>query len=136
MTWQHFENDWPGTNNGHNDPVTVITSVDGIVAERYSWWHRPNSNIPLTITPGVPSTDNFTLTPLQARSSLWTVQSPNMANNYTTVIEFDDNGPPGAEWYEAKLDYTSNTPVPIPPAFLLLGPGLVGIAAIRRRLNK
>ena len=35
-----------------------------------------------------------------------------------------------------RLDGPASAPVPLPSAFLLLGPGLVGLAAIRRRFKK
>jgi hypothetical protein len=45
----------------------------------------------------------------------------------------EDHG--GATYFDMKLT-ADVTPVPLPPAMLLFAPGLAGLAAIRRKLNK
>jgi hypothetical protein len=42
----------------------------------------------------------------------------------------------GFQSYFVMDNFTFNSAVPIPPSLLLLGPGLLGLAAIRRRLKK
>ena len=46
------------------------------------------------------------------------------------------SGYDGGRTYSINVSGTTVAPVPVPPAFLLLGPGLAGLAAIRRRFGK
>ena len=47
------------------------------------------------------------LTVVQARSKVRIAQQPNSGNGYMLVVEFNDDAPPGADWYEVKLQYYS-----------------------------
>lgn len=136
LTWNHYDYDRPGTNGGANAPVYISTTLDGNpVLTNVEWWDPRNQNTAVYtgLSPAVPATEDVTPAAVQARSSLWMVQAPNAGNSYTTIIEFNDNGPGGAAWYEARLTYTA---VPLPGAILLFAPGLAGLAAIRRRFKK
>lgn len=42
---------------------------------------------------------------VQARERIFVVQQPNADNNFTLIIEFDDNYSDGADWYEVNLNY-------------------------------
>jgi hypothetical protein len=59
------------------------------------------------------------------------VQTVNPATGALTFVA-NESGAPGNFWGLTPLP----TPVPVPGAVLLLGPGLVGLAAIRRRFKK
>jgi len=53
----------------------------------------------------------------QARGLVTIVQQPEAGNDYTLIVEFDDGGPGGADWYEVTLQYvTSGPPGSIPVA--------------------
>ncbi len=54
------------------------------------------------------------------------------ATTASTLIKFAGTEPPG----RFNLDDVHVNPVPIPGALLLLGPGLVGLTAVRKRLKK
>jgi hypothetical protein len=53
-------------------------------------------------------------------------------NNLSTLETGFDNIDPNVKGYDFKIDLMS-TPVPIPGAMWLLGTGLVGLAALRRK---
>jgi hypothetical protein len=62
-----------------------------------------SSNAVLQVSvPAVPST--LTVTPVQARRSITTVQAPTAANNYTLELEFNDTGSGGSATYIASID--------------------------------
>jgi hypothetical protein len=53
----------------------------------------------------------------QARGLVTIIQQPEAGNDYTLIVEFDDGGPGGADWYEVTLQYlTSGPPGSIPVA--------------------
>ena len=47
---------------------------------------------------------------VQGRGSFSVIQQPTTNNNYTFIIEFDDNNFDGAEWYELNLNYIVGAP--------------------------
>lgn len=63
--------------------------------------------------------------------------SPKMTIEFFDDI-LDSTKYPGADWYTAKVTFDYNPPsgvVPIPAAAWLLGSGLIGLVAVRRRLG-
>jgi hypothetical protein len=123
--------------DGNNFPTIINTSLNGVpVLTNVDWyptWSGTISDVFTGVSPAVPPTQDVTLTVVQARYLLWMVQAPNAGNGYTTIIEFNDDPLPGPAWYEARLDYTT---VPLPAAVWFFGPGLAGLAAMRRRFRK
>ncbi|MGC9334580.1 MAG: Ig-like domain-containing protein [Anaerolineae bacterium] len=58
-----------------------------------------------------------TLSIEQARGPVTIIQQPEAGNDYTLIVEFEDGGPGGADWYEVTLQYvTSGPPGSIPVA--------------------
>ena len=47
----------------------------------------------------------ISLRKIQARNNVSIVQLPTAANNFTLIIEFDDNPPPGDDIYVVGIDF-------------------------------
>ncbi|RJX28645.1 MAG: PEP-CTERM sorting domain-containing protein [Desulfurivibrio sp.] len=60
-------------------------------------------------------------------------QLPELDNDYTLILKFDDAAPPGAAWYTVELNTSA---VPLPGAVWLLGSGLLGLVGLRRKNRK
>jgi hypothetical protein len=46
-----------------------------------------------------------TMTKIHCRDAASIVQQPTAENNFTTIIELNDDQSPGSDWYEVKLDF-------------------------------
>jgi len=55
------------------------------------------------LIPPLPGNQSFVLNVIQARFSAHISQQPNVDNNYTLIIDFDDWPPDGPAWYEVEL---------------------------------
>lgn len=114
--WSHFHFVLPGKADGRDEP-TIINGIDWFPI----WTGDCNtcvlnvdpdcstcsSNTFNSVIPGLPSEDMTTdLKIIESRNQVNVVQSPNSSNGYTLIIEFDDNLPPGAEWYIVDIYYT------------------------------
>lgn len=135
---------WDGRTLETQVPTTIEVTNNGTPLNTYDWkqwtvmpaYGTPaNSSIlsigELSLLAGA-TINSITESIIQARNSM------TFGGSGTTVtIEcYDWYG--GASWYEAKVtfDYTPAAPVPVPAAVFLFAPGLVGLAALRRRLAK
>ena len=47
----------------------------------------------------------YHLTPIEARGSVEIIQQPYAANDYTLILEFDDNPEGGSAWYEVQVGF-------------------------------
>jgi hypothetical protein len=70
---------------------------------------------------------SLVLDPIQVRSGVSIVQQPSAVNDFTAIVEFNDNPPGGATTYDLKIGYQI---VPEPSCALLL---LSGAALLIRR---
>ncbi|MDI6792700.1 MAG: clostripain-related cysteine peptidase, partial [bacterium] len=104
--WHHYDNAAPGRLGGANEP-TILNS-----AEWYPGWPEEGENRNCDcdssrysdLYPPLPSDGSqITLDPIAVRGAVSIVQQPSEVNGYTAIIEFDDNPPGGADWYEIAL---------------------------------
>jgi hypothetical protein len=104
--WHHFEYSAPGQENG-NYP-TIFNGQNWFptwpgASPNYSC--GCDSSIFYGIEPPFASVQTVVLNIIQARESVSIIQQPNAGNNYTLIIEFNDNSSGGADWYIIDLIY-------------------------------
>jgi hypothetical protein len=109
--WHHFDYAAPGRELGVNEP-TRISGVDWFPV----WPDLPTaenlfcdcfSDVFSGVGPSVPATDaTVELRIVQSRHVTTLVQQPSAQNDYTLIIEFDDNPPGGPDWYIVEVDVT------------------------------
>lgn len=117
-TWQHFDFASPGRLDCDIGAPVQPTLIDGVVwfptwpdvptcenrdcggCTSDTWVGIPNPLPTSLYTP--------TLSVQQARGQAALVELPSAANGYRTVIEFNDNGLSGDDWYEVTL-HTAGT---------------------------
>ena len=140
LQWEHFDYTAVGLHNSAY-PSTILTTTDNgaTVLNNYAWtpsW--PNGSgygdysSKFTWNPGLPLQNmNVSLDVEQARYMLTLVQSPLAANGYTTIIQFNDDPPPSDALYQAKLTFTTATP--IPAAVWMVGSALLGVFGFARK---
>ena len=139
LQWEHFDNAAVGRHMGQNIPTTITTTVDGqVVLDHLEWtpqWsvpppddmrRREHSSIFTGLLPEFPELEQTVqLAPLQVRRDASIVQQPSEANDYTLVVEFNDNSAGSSEMYTLRLDYRDSEYEPVP----LRSVGAVDIAA-------
>ncbi|MGA2265825.1 MAG: PEP-CTERM sorting domain-containing protein [Phycisphaerae bacterium] len=154
MQWHHLDfaavgrwgKDIDDSNAWANEPTILSTTLNGAtVMNGYAWlpdwpghpWpdeirdEDSFSAVFSSLTPALPATDmTVDLTAIQARSELSIFQYPTAANGYTLILDFNDDDPSGADWYEAKVDI-NYVPEPATLSLLVLG-GLATLGNRRR----
>jgi hypothetical protein len=112
--WLNLDFAAPGLWSGYGGPLPVPTTLNGV-----DWtpvWPSPDenrdcncvSNIFTGVTPALPAAAVVvTLTAVQARMSAGIIEQPSAANNYTLIVEFDDNAAGGADFYIVDLTFDS-----------------------------
>ena len=59
------------------------------------------------VSPALPMSDvPVTLTNIQARDNATLIQAPNSGNDYTAIVEFNDDPSPAADWYIVELSFS------------------------------
>jgi hypothetical protein len=110
--WQHFEASAPGIpqNPPENYP-TIINSTNWIP----SWAGDPSncggcySSTFSEVCPGLGAvTQTVALNIIQARESVSISQQPSFGNDYTLIVEFNDNVNGGAAWYIIDLNFPTS----------------------------
>jgi hypothetical protein len=148
LQWHHFDYAAVGRIGGLDEPTVISTTFDGsAVLDHVAWipdWPLPPPNeirfaavssVFTGLSPAIPSENSFvTLTVVSARSILHLVQLPTSNDGFTTVLEFNDDGPGGPGQYDALLTFRT-APVPEPSAASLLAAGSVVLLILgcRRR---
>jgi hypothetical protein len=152
MQWHHLDyaavgrwgKDVEDSNEWANEPTILSATLNGAtVMDQVQWipdwpghpWpdeirdEDSFSAVFSGLTPALPAADmTIDLTPILARSELGIYQYPTAANGYTLILDFNDNDPACADWYEAQVDITY---VPEPATLSLLTLG--GLTALWRR---
>lgn len=144
LQWHHLDFAAVGRFGGRDDPTVISSSLDGVPQmDRFGWiptWPLPPpddirfeafSSVFQGLMPALPAEDVMvTLTPLRARSVLRILELPSALNDYTLVLDFDDNGPLGPDLYIARVTIETAevvTAIPEPGAAAL---ALVGAVAM------
>lgn len=133
--WHHTDFAAPGRWDG-NDLSTVINGYDWIPTwpfeGRNDSCNCDSSSISglFSALPSSPIT--VTLNSLGSPGPVTILEQPNPLNNYSLVVQFDDNNRGGASWYNVELSYTA---VPLPAGAWLFGTALsvLGFIAKRKR---
>lgn len=127
VRWLHLDYAAPGRLGGADTPTvinTVTNTVQGTPTEWMPQWPAAGENrncncesAPFTaLAPAMPAAPMYLyLKQVRAREDVEFVAGPSAANNYTTVIEFDDTDEGGADWYLIDLLVVPQPATP-PPA--------------------
>ncbi|TET37857.1 MAG: hypothetical protein E3J65_06045 [Dehalococcoidia bacterium] len=114
VQWHHL--DWAAP--GRLDFVDLSTVINGIewypqwpdVPDAENRWCDCYSSIYEDLDPALPKLDvEVELSIIRARHSLSIAQYPSVDNDYTLIVDFNDNPPGGAAWYECQLMVTWQT---------------------------
>jgi formylglycine-generating enzyme required for sulfatase activity len=115
MQWHHKDYAMVGRYEGYNEPTIISTTRDGsTVMNRVGWMPRWPEGASvrqeavsctfLGLEPALPrAAMKVELTPLKCRGSVQIRQHPSAGNDYTLIVEFDDNKPLGFDWYKVRL---------------------------------
>ena len=128
LQWEHFDNAAVGRHDGRNVPTTITSTVDGqVVLDHVDWipdWSAPPpdnirrhelSSVFTGLLPEFPELEQTVqLTSVQVRREASIVQQPSEANDYTLVVEFNDNSAGGSDMYTLRLDYRDSEWEPEP----------------------
>ena len=137
MQWKHLSYQAVGKWNGHNEPTKISSWLEGtpdmVNVEWYPDWPQGTyngkfSSVFTGLSPVLPSEDmTVTIINQTTRVYISIFQQPTLANDYTLILDFNDNTAGGPYWNSVTFDVlTAN--VPAPGAILLgsLGCGIVG----------
>jgi PKD repeat protein len=111
--WHHFDHAAPGR-WGRNDPTTINAAQWFPAWPGFSGEVRCGgcfSDVFGGVSPALPAAPVvITVTPVRARVPVVVLQQPSADNNYTAVVEFNDNGPFGGDTYTVDLAFTYAPP--------------------------
>jgi len=144
LYWHHLEFDAPG--RWEFGEASQPTYLNQVVWEP-TWPDIPDStndfcNCNSSIYQGIPNlarTDQrIWLDVVQGRGRVFVNQQPNAGNDYTLILELDDNSFNGADWYEVNMNYVIGRSKPGPistitPAFVE-SPKTTPLASISGRI--
>jgi len=131
--------------DGDGNEPTVLTFGAGTPIEWYpSWPEAPPAEIRYEAwssgyTPAPTLDPNWewyaSLEEIDVRNGgfVTITQQPTLANNNTTIVEFNDNAPAGPAWYSVILNVDEVRPVPEPSSLLLVMGSLLAFGAFKFR---
>jgi hypothetical protein len=121
LQWHHLQFAAVGRHEGRNEPTTISTTLNGNpVLTGFEWtpdWsvEPPDqvrfedfSSIFEGLSPAIPVGQDLdvTLEVIDGRSIVDVVQLPTADNDFTTILEINDNGPGGSAFYQAQLTFS------------------------------
>ena len=107
--WHHSDYAAPGRNGG-NYYATIVNNVNWFpvwpdVPDANNNFCNCDSDVYSGVNPAVSAVaQTVSLNPIQARGSAGIIQQPSLGNDYTVIVEFDDDFPASADWYIVELD--------------------------------
>lgn len=148
LQWHHFDYAAVGRHEGQNQPTYITTALMGTVAWTPEWAYPPPyeypppneirfeaySSIFTGLNPPLPAVAGVVLsfTRISGRADLSIIQLPESANDYTLIVEFNDNYHGGSAWTQGRLEIADVAPVPVPATLLLVSSGLLFLWSRRK----
>jgi hypothetical protein len=146
LQWDHLDYAAVGRLGGANEPTIISTTLNGSpISTNYNWypdWPEPPpaeirypaySSIFTGLAPSFPSQNySASLNVVSARYSLSIYSFPSAANGYALTLDFNDDPPGGAAWYEAKvtIDTSGASPVPESSTWAMIALGFVALGIV------
>jgi len=109
--WRHLDFEAPGRwEFGEGNQPTYLNGVKWEpiwpdIPDLTNEFCNCNSSIYRGIPTLARTNQRIWLDVVQGRGRVAVIQQPNAENNYTVILEMDDNSFGGAEWYEVNLNY-------------------------------
>ena len=115
LYWHHLDYAAVGRLEGANQPTKILMRSYAGLSRRAPWhpeWNCPDwecrdyQTDSSTFRFGLPLPSKYQLISvgiLQERQSITVYQYPSAANGYETIIDFNDDGWGGADWYAIQL---------------------------------
>ena len=147
LQWKHLDFNAVSSPATFDYPTLITTNNNGDCCSGLIWtanWPNGVASGALSAiqnwSPGVPTNSDLLSVSLGvelARDSLTISQSPSASNQYTTILDFNDDSSPGAAWYVGDLTFNVSDSIPGAPepstwAMTLLGFAGLGFAGYRR----
>ena len=123
LQWHHFDFAAVGRHIGANSPTIIYTTESGSIESGWEWlpdWpalppdeirFEAFSSVFNDLTPGFP-TDGvpWSVTTLLGRGEVNIIEQPSAGNDFTMVVEIDDNPFGGSRFYGIRLSPVSEPP--------------------------
>ncbi len=111
-----------------NGNRSLLQAVGTTLTEGMLCLHYEGNNVSAFYSAGITTPNWIQIGPTVSAPAYWALVSP------VPVLVYGGTGGSGQTTFQ--IDNVAYSSVPIPSAFLLLGPGLAGIAVLRRRFKK
>jgi hypothetical protein len=123
LKWHHLDGAAPGLWNGHNDPTTLWSTLNGTtVMDGVAWtpvWPNPypdenrfetDSSVFTSLAPALPGIAmTAVISATDGPMPVTITQAPTAANEYTLIVHFQDDVS-DAHWYDVQISVTYQGP--------------------------